>query len=634
MPIERLRPTFSLSEERLAELRAVVPEAFAGGRINFDTLREALGERLEDEQQEHFGLSWPGKREARRLAARPGRGTLAPRPGEGVNEDETGNIFIEGDNLEVLKLLQKSYAGRVKLIYIDPPYNTGNDFVYDDDYREPLEAYLSRTGQTDEAGRLATTNRKESGRFHSNWLSMMYPRLLLARGLLTDNGSIFVSIDDNEVHNLRSIMGEVFGEENFVSQIPWQSRQSVQNDTDFSINHEYIVCYAKSRRVSNRRLKEKNAKDWYTDPSFAVLPLPLKPERFSNPDNDPRGAWKDDPFDAPNIRPNLTYKIVNPNTGDEYWPPAGRCWRMEEQKYKELLADNRIIFGKLGESAPKLKVFYKDKKDYGEVRTSWFSGDEYGTTATGTSEVQALFDGKAVFSNPKPTTLLKELMRMATGEGDLILDFFAGSSSTAHAVLDLNREEASRRKFVCVQLPEPVAPDTLAHQEGFRLITEIGKERIRRAISKLNQETEKQLALNPQEDLGFRCYRLERSNFKEWQAVAGGDVDQLEIRFRQAETPLIDDWQPADLLVEILLMEGFPLDSRARPLPEFSHNRVLEVTSGCCRHRLYVCLDATVRPQTAAALRPRPEDVFICLDSALTDQAKIALADRAHLKVI
>ncbi|MFH1905958.1 MAG: site-specific DNA-methyltransferase [Chloroflexota bacterium] len=378
MTIEKLRPSFTFDSDRLRELAGVVPEAFADDKINWDTLREALGEHLEDETQEHFGLFWPGKREARRLAAMPSKGTLVPQPGQGVDEDTTHNLFIEGDNLEVLKLLQKSYAGRVKMIYIDPPYNTGNDYVYQDDYSELREAYFKRTGAMDEEGRMLTTNSRASGRFHSNWLNMIYPRLLAAWGLLSSNGVIFVSIDDNEIHHLRALMGEVFGEENFVAQIPWQSRQSVQNDTDISINHEYIVCYAKSRRASERRLKETNAKEWYSMPSFAAYPLPLDPERFSNPDNDSRGPWKADPFDAPNIRPNLTYAIINPKTHEKHWPPAGRCWRMEEPKYKDLLADDRIIFGKTGDSRPQLKVFYNEKVTTQPIKAKTTTCDEKG----------------------------------------------------------------------------------------------------------------------------------------------------------------------------------------------------------------------------------------------------------------
>ena len=632
MPISKLRPAFTFTEDRLRELQAVVPEAFADGKINWDTLREALGEALEDETKEHFGLFWPGKREARGLAALPSKGTLIPQPGQGVDEENTHNLFIEGDNLEVLKLLQKSYAGRVKMIYIDPPYNTGNDFVYADDYSEPLEAYLQRTGQVDEAGQMLTTNARANGRYHSNWLNMMYPRLLIARSLLQNNGIIFVSIDDNEVHHLRNLMGEIFGEENLVAQIPWQSRQSVQNDTDISVNHEYIVGYAKVRRMSDKRLKEANAKEWYSLPSFAAYPLPLDSERFSNPDNDPRGHWKADPFDAPNIRPNLTYGITNPKTKEEHWPPAGRCWRMEESKYKNLIADGRIVFGKTGDSRPQLKVFYNEKKDYGEIQTSWFSGDIYGTTTNGTREIQDLFDGKAVFDTPKPTTLLKSLLRMASRKDDIILDFFAGSCSIAHAVVSLNQEDGGNRKFICVQLDEPVSESSLAYQEGYRKISEIGRERIRRVLNgtkKNGKKKSQELSLD-----GFKSYGLQRSNFKDWEPYIGKDAAQLELRLTEAETPLIEDWKPLNLLTEILLLQGFSLDSQVRSLPEFKANEVQQVTSEFVGHHLYVCLDKKVKAETVAKVNLRSEDILVCLDSALSDEAKVKLADQCNLKVI
>ena len=632
MPISKLRPAFTFTEDRLRELQAVVPEAFADGKINWDTLREALGEALEDETKEHFGLFWPGKREARGLAALPSKGTLIPQPGQGVDEENTHNLFIEGDNLEVLKLLQKSYAGRVKMIYIDPPYNTGNDFVYPDDYSEPLEAYLQRTGQVDEAGQMLTTNARANGRYHSNWLNMMYPRLLIARSLLQNNGIIFVSIDDNEVHHLRNLMGEIFGEENLVAQIPWQSRQSVQNDTDISVNHEYIVGYAKVRRMSDKRLKEANAKEWYSLPSFAAYPLPLDSERFSNPDNDPRGHWKADPFDAPNIRPNLTYGITNPKTKEEHWPPAGRCWRMEESKYKNLIADGRIVFGKTGDSRPQLKVFYNEKKDYGEIQTSWFSGDIYGTTTNGTREIQDLFDGKAVFDTPKPTTLLKSLLRMASRKDDIILDFFAGSCSIAHAVVSLNQEDGGNRKFICVQLDEPVSESSLAYQEGYRTISEIGRERIRRVLNgtkKNGKKKSQELSLD-----GFKSYGLQRSNFKDWEPYIGKDAAQLELRLTEAETPLIEDWKPLNLLTEILLLQGFSLDSQVRSLPEFKANEVQQVTSEFVGHHLYVCLDKKVKAETVAKVNLRSEDILVCLDSALSDEAKVKLADQCNLKVI
>jgi adenine-specific DNA-methyltransferase len=420
MSYERLKPTFTLDADKIEQLRQIVPEAFADGKINWETLKHALGDQLEDEgaDAEHFGLFWPGKREARRMAAISSKGTLVPVPGEGIDEETTRNIFIEGENLEVLKLLQKSYAGRIKMIYIDPPYNTGNDFVYEDDFRDPLEEYLRRTGQVDEEGKPLTTNTRADGRFHSKWLNMMFPRLKIARSLLRDEGVMFVSIDDNEVHNLRQILNEVFGEENFVVQIAWQSRQSVQNDTDISVNHEYIVCYAKVRRQIERRLKESNASKWYAMPGFAAYPLPLDPSKFSNPDGDPRGPWKADPFDAPAVRENLAYFIVNPKTGEKHLPPPGRHWRTEETNYKRLFDDKRILFGKTGVSRPQLKVFYEEKKQFGEVENTWFDGSSHGTATHGTKEIQELFDGTAIFESPKPTSLISSLMRISTKDSD------------------------------------------------------------------------------------------------------------------------------------------------------------------------------------------------------------------------
>jgi len=636
MTITKLRPTFTFDQERLDALAAFAPEAFADGKVNWDALKAALGEHLEEEGQdaEHFGLFWPGKRAARRLASLPGTGALKPAPGEGVNEATTRHVFVEGDNLEVLKLLQKSYAGRVKLIYIDPPYNTGNDFIYSDNFTQPLEEYLRATGQADATGRALVTNTKSGGRYHSNWLNMMYPRLRLARNLLRDDGVIFVSIDDNEAHHLRNIMDEVFGPENLVAQIPWQSRQSVQNDTDFSVNHEYIVGYAKIRRASDRRLKEGNASTWYTLPSFAAFPFPLDPSKFSNPDSDPRGPWKADPFDAPNIRPNLTYPITNPNTGDQHWPPKGRCWRTEESNYQQLFEDGRIVFGKTGDTRPQLKVFYNEKKDFGEVETSWFSGNEHGTSTRGTKELQDLFDGVAVFDSPKPTSLLQSLLSLASRGDDIILDFFAGSCSLAQAVLAQNRGDCISRRFICVQIPEPVSIGSLAEQEGFRSISDIGKERIRRVIQRMEAETGAQSERKTPEDLGFRVFKLARTHFKAWRDFDGGDLAGLQARFDAFESPLVDGWQPADLLVEVLLTEGFPLDSTVTPAPEFTANAVQVVASDLVAHRLFVCLDVAIHPATIAGLTLGDDDIFICLDSALSDEAKVQLEDGRRVKVI
>lgn len=371
---------------------------------------------------------------------------LTPDPKKSLTKSPSlrDNLIVHGDNLLALKSLLPSFSGKVKCIYIDPPYNTGNEkWVYNDNVNSPMhQEWLKKVVDREDLTR------------HEKWLCMMWPRLVLLRELLAEDGAIFISIDDNEVHHLRAIMDEIFGEENFVVQIVWQSRQSIQNDTDISENHEYLICYAKNRRQTDRRLKESNIKKWYSMAGFVAYPMPLDKNKFSNPDNDPRGIWKADPFDAPNIRENLTYKIVNPNTGEVYLPPEGRCWRTEEKNYKELLADNRILFGKSGDSRPQLKVFYEEKKFFGEVENTWFDGDTHGTATHATKELQDIFQKQIVFDTPKPTQVLLSVLRLSTQKDSIILDSFAGSGTTAHAVLKLNAEDNGNRKFILVEQEE------------------------------------------------------------------------------------------------------------------------------------------------------------------------------------
>jgi len=654
MPITKLTPenNYPYQQDRIKALEQAVPEAFADGKINWDTLREVLGDELEDGgSDEFFGLNWPGKREARKKAAIPSRATLVPAPGEGVNEDTTENLFIEGDNLEVLKLLQKSYAGRIKMIYIDPPYNTGNDFIYNDNFTDPLEAYLDYTSARGESGELLTTNTRADGRFHSKWLNMIYPRLILGRQLLREDGVIYVSIDDNEVHNLRELMNEAFGEENFITQIPWESRKSLQNDTDFSVNHEYIIAYAKTRRISNRRLKESNQEDWKNKDSFVIHPLPLDASRYSNPDSDPRGLWKADPFDAPHVRPNLTYIIINPNTKEEYWPPAGRCWRTTEEKYLEFLRDNRIVFGTTGKSRPQLKVFYEEKMEFGEIRNSWFKGEEYGTTNNGTRTIQSLFDGKAIFDHPKPVELISELIRMAGCEGeDIVLDFFAGSSTTAQSIFEVGKK-VEFLKFIMIQIPEIIDPNNDENQNAIEfctnnkikpLISELSKERIRRVIKKFEVERTQVASKtplfqndHPQIGLGFKVFKYSRSNFKQWKPLQEENTDALTPLFDNLSDPLIQVWKKEDVLSEILLMEGFPLTSKVTYLEDLLQNQVYHVSSpDFCAHDLFVCLDETIHPTTTALLTMEKEDIFVCLDSALSDELKAQVQDKFNVHVI
>lgn len=527
-----------------------VTESAEGKKIDFDLLKQELSNEIVEGNKERYRLEWPGKREAIVTANTPINKTLRPVREDSVDFDNTENIYIEGDNLEVLKLLQESYLGKIKMIYIDPPYNTGKDFVYKDNFAKSSEEELAESGQKDEYGQRLVANPETSGRYHSDWLSMMYPRLKLARNLLTEDGVIFISIDDNEVHNLRKICDEIFGENNLAAQIVWQARQSIQNDTDISESHEYILAYAKSRRQENRRLKESNAKSWYKEPSFAFYPKELDESKFDNLDNDSRGKWKADPFDAPNLRPNLTYPITNPNTGEIYMPPNGRCWRTGEEEYKKLLADNRIVFGKTGNSKPQLKVFYDEKKEYGSTIDTWFDGNKYGTATKGTKVVQNLFEGKSPFDTVKPVELIENILKFSTKPNDIILDFFSGSATTAHAVMQLNAEDGGNRKYIMVQLPEATDEKSEAYKAGYKNICEIGKERIRRAAKKIKEETQADI------DYGFRVYRLDSSNVK--------DVYYTPQGLSQASLDLFadnvkEDRTAEDLVTQVMLDWGLEL---------------------------------------------------------------------------
>ncbi len=340
------------------------------------------------------------------------------------------NFLIEGDNLAALKLLEKTHRGKIDLIYIDPPYNTGNkDFIYNDSYVDKTDTFR-----------------------HSKWLSFMRKRLEIAKRLMSDKGVIFISIDDNEHAALKLLCDDLFGFDNFVTSFPWHSRQSLQNDTDISINHEYVVCFAKNRRQHDRRLKPSNAKSWHEAKGFVFYPMSVDSEKYSNPDGDFRGPWKADPFDAPGIRENLSYEIVNPNTGSVFLPPQGRHWRMTFEKFSCALLDNRILFGKTGKSKPQLKVFLNEQEDYGSIANSWFEAEDFGTATHGSKELQSVFDGDKVFDSPKPTSLITGLMRLASlpDKPITVLDFFAGSGTTGHAVMKLNAEDGGKRKFILV----------------------------------------------------------------------------------------------------------------------------------------------------------------------------------------
>lgn len=606
--------TKDLSQEKIRLLSELFPNCITESKenekvvrsVDFDALRQELSGHVIEGPKERYQFTWPDKNKARVLANTPTTMTLRPCREESVDFDTTKNLYIEGDNLEVLKILRETYLGKVKMIYIDPPYNTGNDFVYDDDYSMSAEEYSQKSGDISDSGERLVLNTSSNGRFHTDWLNMIYPRLLLAKDLLKDNGVIFISIDDNEVVNLVKICNEIFGENNFAGLFPWQSRQSIQNDTDISINHEYVVAYAKVRRQSNRRLKESNASTWFKEDSFVFLPIELDQSKFDNPDNDPRGLWKADPMDAPNVRPNLTYTIINPKTGESYNPPQGRCWRFEKKKFEEALADNRIVWGKNGEGKPQLKVFYSEKQLFGSVDNSWWSGDRFGTSTFGTKELIKIFDGKAPFDTPKPTKLIINLIKLVSRpqDGDIILDFFSGSATTADSLININSKDGGNRSFIMVQTPDNIEQKGL--NTGYNNICEIGKERIRRAGFRLADESI---------DSGFRVYKLDSSNMTD---VFFDPESFKQMNVEEFGNNVKPDRSSEDLLTQAMLELGIKLSAKIET-ESIENNPVSIVDDGY----LVACLSNSCSESIITALAKReikPTYAVIRNGPGMTDQ--------------
>lgn len=628
--------TVNKADENFKKLAAMFPDAVTetideNGEvvraIDKDVLMQEISCKVVDGNEERYQFTWPDKKKSVLLANAPINKTLRPvRDDEvtstgadsdgkpycssgSINFDNTENLYIEGDNLEVLKLLQETYLGKIKMIYIDPPYNTGHDFVYGDDFSQSTGEYLENSGQFDDDGNRMVQNTESNGRFHTDWLNMLYPRIKLSKSLLRDDGVIFISIDDNEIDNLKKICNEIFGEVNLVAEIPWQSRASIQNDTDFSVNHEYICVYAKNRRQENRRLKESNYSEWHKKDSFVCKPLPLDKNKFDNPDNDPRGLWKADPFDAPNVRPNLTYPVVNPNTGEEHLPPRGRCWRFLPAKFSSALEDNRIVWTNNGLGRPQLKVFYEEKKEFGSVDNSWFSADRIGTSTNGTKELMKLFDGSAFFDTPKPVSLLSKLITLANvEEDDIILDFFSGSATTAHAVMQLNAEDCGHRKFMMVQLPEVLDEKTAAFNAGYKNICEIGKERIRRATKKIAEE-------NPEAkfDGGFRVLKCDTSNMKN---VYYNPAEYEPSLFTSLEDNIKEDRTSEDLLFQVMLDLGVLLSSKIKETT-IAGKRVFNVED----NYLIACFDDNVTEEAITEIAKQKPYYFVMRDSSMANDS-------------
>ena len=505
--------------------------------VNFDVLRQLLGDNAVEDAPEAYEFNWVGKQAARAEVLKPIKKTLRPVKEDSVDWDNTQNLYIEGDNLEVLKLLQKSYLGKVKMIYIDPPYNTGNDFVYHDDFAMSADEYAEASGSVDELGNKYIKNMDSNGRFHSDWCSMIYSRLMVARTLLTEDGVIFISIDDNEVENLRKICDEVFGEGNFIAQLVWERAFSPKNDAKFVSNsHDYVLMIAKEScnfKIGRLdRTAEANA-------------------RYSNPDNDPRGVWMSSDISVKSYNADYDYPITTPS-GRVVEPPAGRCWRLSKKAFFERLQDNRIWFGANGDNTPRIKRFLSELKHEGMAPTSILFYKEVGHSQEGAQEVVSLFGDKGVFDGPKPVRLIERLITLANlKEDSIVLDFFSGSGTTAHALMQVNAKNEKSCKFILVQLPEEVSETK--KDLGYKNICEIGEERIRRAGKKIKEESPLTTA---DLDTGFRVFRLDEGNYE--------DVNRSPKEFKQDQLDLFlnnikTDRNDLDLLFGCMLDWGVQL---------------------------------------------------------------------------
>ncbi|MEN9432824.1 MAG: hypothetical protein RLZZ422_413 [Pseudomonadota bacterium] len=615
-PIDRVDlSSLSITDLQKQKLKVLFPEVFTeGDKIDFERLKQTLGETV-DSGKERFGMNWAGKADCFKTIQQPSIATLVPARDESVDFDTTENLFIEGDNLEVLKLLQKSYLGKVKMIYIDPPYNTGNDFIYPDNYSENLDTYLEYTGQIDGEGRKFSTNVDTDGRFHSKWMNMMYPRLFLAKNLLREDGVIFISIDDNEVHNLRALCNEVFGEENFISQAGWQKVYSPKNQArHLSNDYEYVLIYCKQII------------------GFNVGLLPRTEEmnkRYSNPDNDPRGDWKAGDLVAAGERKGGHYIVKNPISGKEYDVPSGKHWAFSEDTMKTLLAENRITFGKNGDSFPSFKQFLSEVKQ-GRVPSSLLSYKDYGHTDEAKKDFIKLFgeEGRTIFETLKPIRLIKNLALIGDTDSDsIILDFFAGSATTAHAVMDLNKEDGGNRKFICVQLPEPCDEKSEAFKAGYQTIAEISKERIRRAAAKIKAEqTEAQEkadlfddgTANTVLDLGFRVFKLQKSNFKVWDANTPKDPEAIQQALELHVDHIDPQAEQEAILFELLLKSGFELTT---PIQKFTlaDKQVYSIAHDI----LLICLDKALTSEVIREMAELNPSRVICLDEGFQDNDQL-----------
>lgn len=587
----------NLTQDNIARIRELFPACVTEAHdkdgklrlaVDFDQLRQELSESIVEGAQERYHLNWPGKREALLTANAPIAKTLRPCREESVDFDTTQNLFIEGDNLDALKLLQETYLGKVKMIYIDPPYNTGSDFIYEDDFAENTDAFLKRSNQKDDAGNRLVANTESNGRFHSDWLSMIYPRLKLARSLLRDDGVIFISIDDNEITSLRKVCDEIFGEQNFIAQIIWKKRSTPPNDKIIAAQHEYILCFTKDVNNPGLNLRARSEEQL---------------SRYKNPDNHPKGVWTSGDLMA-NVKggryvASLYFPIVNPRTGQEHYPSSNGNWRFNKEKVEQLLKNNEIFFGENDQGRPKLKRFLREVKEGITWTTLW---DFVPFNTLGSSEMTSIFGNLTTFENPKPTGLIIEILKAGTTTDALIIDFFTGSATTAHAMMQLNAEDGGNRKFIMVQLPELTPDKSEARKAGYENIAEISKERIRRAGKKI-LEGECHEGWN--KDVGFRLLKVDTSNIE--------DVYYTPDEINQAQLAMFTDniktdRTPEDLLFQVLLDWGVDLTLPIRK--------------------------ETLQGKTVFFVNHEPYDLIACFDKGITEELVKALTVYQPLRVV
>lgn len=607
------------NKERLEKLKALFPDLFTNeGQLNIDELKKVIDPQSVTET-ERYEFRWFGKSAAKRNAFTPSNATLQFDEKRSVNPDKSENLIIEGENLEVLKLLSNGYREKIKCIYIDPPYNTGGDFVYNDDYSEDKKPYWEQTGIT-ENGVKIDTNADTNGRYHSNWLDMMFSRLLIARQLLKEDGVIFISIDDNEIHNLRKLCDEIFGEENFIGELVWKSRQNKDNrtTTGVSTDHEYIICYSKN--FEHRALKGRER----------------KLEQYSNPDDDTRGLWvsanmvglKDELS-----RPNLHYDLINPTTGINYGRPK-MGWRYDPNTMKRLIEEDRIIWPESIDGRPRRKVFLIELNESLPGFSSIVGQDLY--TRNGTSEIENIF-GFRIFDFPKPSSLIAELIDQVLENDDIILDFFSGSGSTGQAILELNQQNGRQIKFILVQIPESTDFNSETFKSGYKKISDITIERNKRVIEKIIEEKKSQapnLFTNGQKEdtlngLGFKVFKLVKSTFPrvefapDIEKTDEENIEQLKKYIAEKEAQLVNAFNRDDLITEILLKKGFSLNYKIEKQDEFVKNDIYFAADG--EKETLICLDYVLDPETVTYFKTHTDTKFICLERALDTTKKYSL---------